>query len=358
VSEAVADGRWADAMLALQAMRATGEVPKLGSVQRWVRDCDLAGADEDPGLLCLDAILRTAAPEQICPVPSNGFDERTSSTLLREPAWECRKLLASPPKGLDEDKVKKVAAKFRVLLREPAAVRRPANLHDMILYTCADNTVPMRPAEEVETSKIPVPFVPASCCIADVLSPDEATSIIQVGETVGFTPDVPLTGKKSILAHHFVWMADAAWTENVFARCRPHLPEEIHGAKIIGLNRRLRCYRYVKGSVYRPHVDGAWPMSGIDETTGEYVYDMAKGKVSSKLTFLVYLNEGFEGGCTTYFTPAMEEGHLRVTPVAPRVGSVMVFPHADTAGCLVHEGSGVESGTKYIIRTEVLYELP
>lgn len=55
--------------------------------------------------------------------------------------------------------------------------------------------------------------------------------------------------------------------------------------------------------MYRPHVDGAWPGSGVDPKTGEYVFD-AFGDRWSRLTFLVYLNDGFEGGCTTYYTPS------------------------------------------------------
>jgi hypothetical protein len=61
------------------------------------------------------------------------------------------------------------------------------------------------------------------------------------------------------------------------------------------------CHR--PGAVYRPHVDGAWPGSGVDAATGEYVFD-ALGDRWSRLTFLVYLNDGFEGGCTTYYTPS------------------------------------------------------
>jgi hypothetical protein len=42
----------------------------------------------------------------------------------------------------------------------------------------------------------------------------------------------------------------------------------------------------------------------------------------------------------------------------------MIFPHGDTAGSQVHEGSGVktrfegEKCAKYIIRTDVVYDVP
>lgn len=59
------------------------------------------------------------------------------------------------------------------------------------------------------------------------------------------------------------------------------------------------------GNVYRPHIDGAWPGSGLD-ADGRYLFD-AYGDRWSRLTFLVYLNDNFEGGHTTYYTPSEEQ---------------------------------------------------
>lgn len=77
------------------------------------------------------------------------------------------------------------------------------------------------------------------------------------------------------------------------------------GGALAGINSRLRLYQYDAGAVYRPHVDGAWPGSGVD-SNGQYLFD-AHGDRWSKLTFVVYLNDGFEGGCTTFYAPAAEE---------------------------------------------------
>lgn len=42
----------------------------------------------------------------------------------------------------------------------------------------------------------------------------------------------------------------------------------------------------------------------------------------------------------------------------PSAGSALVFPHGDSLGSLLHEGSPVgEGGAKYVIRTEVLYRV-
>jgi hypothetical protein len=58
-SDAFRDGRWEDALTALQAMQASGQAPKLGALCRWVRDCDAASGFDDP-LVCrvMDAALR------------------------------------------------------------------------------------------------------------------------------------------------------------------------------------------------------------------------------------------------------------------------------------------------------------
>jgi hypothetical protein len=49
--------------------------------------------------------------------------------------------------------------------------------------------------------------------------------------------------------------------------------------------------RYIPGRYYRPHIDGAWPPSALDEE-GRYVYDGSKGTVLSRYTALV--SDGYE----------------------------------------------------------------
>ena len=50
----------------------------------------------------------------------------------------------------------------------------------------------------------------------------------------------------------------------MYERTRDYLPQSL-GAKgenkLVGLNARLRLYRYQPGAIYRPHVDGSWPGS-------------------------------------------------------------------------------------------------
>ena len=77
-------------MVALEEMRTRGQVPKLGALQRWVRDCDAASAKNgvyaqgDPVVLrVLDSMLRTVDPTMI---PTKA-DEEEEHPVRKHPMW-------------------------------------------------------------------------------------------------------------------------------------------------------------------------------------------------------------------------------------------------------------------------------
>lgn len=53
----------------------------------------------------------------------------------------------------------------------------------------------------------------------------------------------------------------------------------------------------------------------------------------------MYLNDNFEGGCTTFFLPSAQHGIIEARPVSPRQGAVCVFPHGSAENSLLHEVS-------------------
>lgn len=240
----------------------------------------------------------------------------------------------------------------------PAEERAPPNHHPALLFTSELATIPLVATLPVPVTRHEVPNVPGAFLLANILTPEEAKAIITATEAVGFTPDQPIGADDSILAHNLYWLADETFLANFFERIKEFLPQEMEGGKLTGLNARFRVYRYVPGAIYRPHIDGAWPKSGIDKLTGKYLFDSATKEAPewSRLTFLLYLNEGFMGGNTTFFLPSEERGQLNAFGVKPFAGCSLVFPHGDAKGSLLHEGSPVEEGVKYVIRTEVLYE--
>lgn len=381
VSAALADGRYKEARIALAEMRVREETPKLGALCRWVRDLDvvsgLSGAKgihgrgtmstrEREGFKALDAVLRVTCPiDDASPVSTKVQDEMISL----QPVWNLRdSSQSSEPvhEAAQEgtlfasiEEREETAAKYTVLETTPGPLRKPPNHHPAILYTSQPRSITLD--EEPPAPRLHKhPIVPELSLVSSVLSPAECRAIVAAGEAVNFLPDAPLkddTDDVSILAHNFYWVVDQDFHDSVWERVRNFVPAHVGGRLARGINRRFRVYRYIPGAEYRCHIDGAWPPSGISATTGEYQYDASEGKQSSLFTFLIYLNDDFEGGETTFFLPSVKDGVLNAYPVNPVMGGVAVFPHGDAKGALLHEGTGVRSGAKYVIRTDVEYDI-
>ncbi|EAU30768.1 conserved hypothetical protein [Aspergillus terreus NIH2624] len=377
ITGALADEKYTDAKVLLAEMRIRGQQPKIGALCRWVRDLDVvSGLSTKPGavehastkrsardmelLRVLDAILRVSTPIDTNP---NAVD--STSPIAFQSIWDLRPSTEPLPvyaSVLDKsilDQAPTSPSALRIIEQTPGPLRKPPNHHPAILYTTTPNAVPLAPVSPSITYH-PHPHVPGLGVALNVLSPAECTAIIAAGESVEFLPDAPLRedGDMSILAHNFYWVVDTAFHDLLWARISPYVPPSINGRRARGLNRRFRVYRYVPGAEYRCHIDGAWPPSGIlpDDT---YVYDASPEdkKQSSLYTFLLYLNDEFEGGETTFFMPAAREGTLNAYPVRPVMGAVALFPHGESNGALLHEGTGVRQGAKYIIRSDVEYDV-
>jgi predicted 2-oxoglutarate/Fe(II)-dependent dioxygenase YbiX len=120
---------------------------------------------------------------------------------------------------------------------------------------------------------------------------------------------------------------DADLAARLFARARSRLPETMLGRQPVSANERFRAYRYRPGQRFKAHYDGAFVRNPNEQ---------------SFITFMVYLNDDFSGGETAFLD--LE----RV--ITPRIGSALFFQHH-----LLHEGREVDSGTKYVLRTDVMF---
>ncbi|KAK4184635.1 hypothetical protein QBC35DRAFT_46664 [Podospora australis] len=379
ITAALTDERYTEARILLAEMKIREQEPKLGALCRWVRDLDvISGLSTIPGgdgaaikrseqdeqrLRVIDAILRIT-----CPVDTNpsALSISCNPGIALQEIWDLRPSTPSEQvyasvldRTIFESVPPTLATGIRLIKTTPGPLRKPPNHHDALLYTTAPNTIPLVTEREPVLYQ-PHPIVPGLGVLRNVLSPNECKAIIAAGETVNFLPDAPLRedGDVSILAHNFYWVTDKEFHDTLWSRVAPHVPASINGRLARGLNRRFRVYRYVPGAEYRAHIDGAWPPSDVlpDDT---YVYDASPKdkKQSSLFTFLLYLNDEFQGGETTYFIPAAREGVLNAYPIRPVMGTVALFPHGDTRGALLHEGTGVRKGAKYVIRTEVEYDV-
>lgn len=129
---------------------------------------------------------------------------------------------------------------------------------------------------------------------------------------------------------------DPALAGELFRRARPHVPErmsaEIGGQgrsemEVTGVFLPLRVYRYEVGQHFGLHEDQSY---------------FGPGGEASLLTLLVYLNEGFEGGETEF----PEQGRT----IVPATGTALLFQHR-----VLHAGNRISAGTKYVLRSDVLY---
>ncbi len=114
----------------------------------------------------------------------------------------------------------------------------------------------------------------------------------------------------------------------LWSRVRTHIPPFLGPRQAIGVNERFRFYRYDPGERFAGHIDAPFRREN-----GE----------TSFLTFMIYLNDGFTGGETTF----------RETTVVPEPGMALLFRHD-----LFHEGSAVTKGRKYVLRTDVMFNPP
>lgn len=166
--------------------------------------------------------------------------------------------------------------------------------------------------------------------IENYLSAAMCQHYIALGEEMGYQPsEVNFQGGSrradEVRNNDRVIFDDPALAATLFERARPMLPDVIGQGKLAGFNERFRFYRYGPGEYFKWHRDGCFAKSP-DE--------------ASYLTFIIYLNHDFEGGATEFRTEIIE----------PREGMALVFPHK-----LVHQGAPVISGSKYVLRTDVMY---
>lgn len=218
-------------------------------------------------------------------------------------------------------------------------------------------------------SSTAAPLVPGAFALSNVLTRRETAALRAAAHAVGWRRDAPdpRAPEKGRLDYCEV-MAWNGYAERIWRRIAPHVPA---GAR--GINPRLRFFRYGPETIYRRHVDGSWPAGELTDA-GEYAVDASEGKRRSKLTLLLYLSEGFDGGATTFYDArggfrgvagdaagAAAVGEITATPVLPREGAALCFPHGDAEESPVHEGSSVRPGRngerwKYVIRTDVMFE--
>jgi len=127
---------------------------------------------------------------------------------------------------------------------------------------------------------------------------------------------------------------DAEQAASLYQRLETVLPKEFDGSQPVGLNERLRFYRYDAGQKFDWHRDGYYQRDDI----------------RSRFTFMVYLNDDFEGGGTSFDSRSFASDAFERFTVRPKTGMALLFHHP-----VMHRGDAVTQGRKYVLRSDVMY---
>jgi len=168
--------------------------------------------------------------------------------------------------------------------------------------------------------------------VKNFLTSDECDYYINFGNTKGFEEaKVGIEGSqimnKNIRNNDRLLFKDLELAETLWKRIKDIVPKNMEDYKVSGLNEMFRIYKYIKGQRFKMHRDGSYQRNE---------------KERSFFSFIIYLNDDFEGGETDF---------RKLFSIKPEEGSALIFHHPYR-----HEGKELISGTKYVLRTDIMYK--
>lgn len=214
-------------------------------------------------------------------------------------------------------------------------------------------------------TKKSVAQVPGAFQLLNVFTKDECERLITLSESMGYLADAAVSLPRDVRHNDsLTWVVDQQTDAIMWDRIKHLMIDEqgiFNGKLALGLNARFRFYRYNKGDYFKPHSDGSWPGSRV--INDQLIAD-AYGDRYSQMTFLILLSEDFEGGATRFLVnaddasqPARSGHNVKQVDIRTPAGSVLCFPHGMHPLHCIHSSEPIYSGVKYIIRSDVLFEL-
>jgi hypothetical protein len=171
-----------------------------------------------------------------------------------------------------------------------------------------------------------------------VLTADECAAIIACADEKGFEAAALRTTadgdyyNSEIRKSQRCIIDSPAFADSLWQRIEHIVPSVwTDGEEAAGLNERIRILRYEPGDEFKTHADGTFTRPGLG--------------LISKLTLLIYLNDNYEGGYTTYLCE-------RDVPIVPSTGAVVLQDQN-----IMHYVPPLLRGVKYAVRTDVMYRV-
>ena len=246
-------------------------------------------------------------------------------------------------------------------------VAREAGAENPSLPTWANHSEnPAKLAAEapLTVSRKDIPEVPGAFQLLNVFSQDECDALINITENLGYLPDAAVSLPRDVRHNHNItWVVDEKTDQLIWQRCAPLMvaePSDIFGGREpVGINARFRFYRYEEGDYFKFHTDGAWPGSRVID---KKLIANAYPDRYSEMTFLILLSEDFDGGATRFrvnaddpYQAVSRHAAMKDIDIRTPAGSILCFPHGMHPLHRIHSSVPISRGTKYIIRSDVLF---
>jgi predicted 2-oxoglutarate/Fe(II)-dependent dioxygenase YbiX len=168
--------------------------------------------------------------------------------------------------------------------------------------------------------------------VEDFWNNSKCEEYILASEKIGYGPALINTqfGQQRVnhirnnerVIHDNLDLANSIWQD-----LKSIAPKQFGNHESIGLNERFRFYKYQIGQQFKKHRDQSFIRNQHE---------------ASYFTFMIYLNDNFEGGSTSF-------EDLKITP---KQGMALIFYHP-----ILHSGGAVTKGIKYILRTDIMFKL-
>jgi hypothetical protein len=220
----------------------------------------------------------------------------------------------------------------------------------------------------LRVSRNDISEVPGAFQLLNVLSAQECQAFMDTTEALGYLPDAPVSLSRDVRHNDNVtWVVDETTDQLIWQRCAHLMPalglidtgDVFDGREAVAINARFRFYRYRKGDFFKFHTDGAWPGSRVID---QQLVGNAYPNRYSEMTFLIYLSDDFDGGATRFRVNGNDPHEvvnrhepIKDVDIRTPAGSVLCFPHGSHPLHRVHSSVPITRGTKYIIRSDVLF---